>query len=194
MVRGKRLSVVAATAMIILIAGCGGTGVTNKAPTSGAEPATSAPASPVNVGNVYSASYCWKLSTGRWVTGEPNSTTTCVPDPTYATGNEQDDGAVPLPRCYTCKASDWTQAEARAAAALQAGGGGVSTAQHTWPPSVRSRFVNACADDATAKSLCGCIANILGRQIPADQFNDGDTSIDDPRVQGAITTCKSAAN
>jgi hypothetical protein len=193
--RGKRLAVVAAAATIILIAGCGGTAwVTNTGSTSSAEPATTALPSPANVGNVYSASYCWHLSSGRWVTGKPNSTTACVPDPSYATGNQQDDGAVPLPRCYTCKPSDWTRAEAHAAAALQASGGDVNTAPHRWPPSVRSRFVTACADDATAKSLCGCIANILGRQIPADQFNDGDTSIDDPRVQGAITTCKSAAN
>src|ERR1700746_3805214 len=117
--RRNRLPWIIATVLpiIALVAACGGTALVTPnvivpsktaTPVAGENNATSDMSA--------SASYCQRLNDGEWVTNDSAfSTTPCVPDPSYATGDEQVDGSAALPRCLTCSLSDWERAEKRAA-------------------------------------------------------------------------------
>lgn len=156
-------------------------------------------------GTNVSAAYCKRLPGGRWVTNNP-AETPCVPSPADATGNAEADTLVPLPRCASCKLSDWNRAElraeARAAAAKPAaaaekasltaatratapGKGGASR----WPAYVRTSFVNACTVTSGGQAqACGCIADRLARSIPVSQLPH--VELADRRLYRAIAACE----
>jgi hypothetical protein len=192
---------VAAIALVIpAIAGCGGgTAVTiGTAPTS-SRPTTTVNSSGPGAPSSRSASsrYCQRLDDGRWVTNDRAfSTTPCVPDPSYASGDERADGALALPRCFTCKLSDWERAERRA---KKKGGEptGTSNTDTTapqtlslaaWPATVRQSFIDTCAESGD-DALCECAESKLANQIPADQASS--LSADDPRIRSAFRNCRS---
>lgn len=164
----------------------------------GTDPATGppSPAASDAPDPTMSVDYCQELDSGKWVTNNSaSSSTPCVPDPTYATGDEQADASLAVPRCLTCKLSDWKRAERRAAeqtglasptsvatpATNPAGG-------NKWSRDVRSSFISDCTAYMTG-SLCECLANHLGWEVPADQAEG--LSGDDPRVQAAGRDCRS---
>lgn len=184
--RGKRLPGIAAIGLIMtVVAGCGGTAVVLSRASSPAPVTTVAD-------KTVSARYCQeRVDDGDWVTNEAESTTPCVPDPSYATGDEQADASIAIPRCFSCKLSDWDRAEQRAAkrrqsppmashAATTATG---STGVDGWSSSVRQNFLSVCSG-----ALCECLANHLQWQVPAAQAQT--LSADDPRVQTAARDCQ----
>jgi hypothetical protein len=151
-----------------------------------------------------SARYCERLADGRWVTNN-HANAPCVPNPADATGNAAADGSVPLPRCGSCKASDWNRAERRAAARGAATGRAAAAARKAattsagvaaatphgtrWPAALRASFVNACTVTSGGRAhVCGCIADHLARIVPAEQLPN--LSVDDPRVYGAVAGCQ----
>lgn len=144
-----------------------------------------------------SAKYCQLLSDGDWVTNDSAySTTPCVPDPAYASGDEQADASRAIPRCFSCKLSDWNRAEKRAAqrsgqswlATDTSTTGTDTTNLGSWTPGLRRSFVSACSENVSG-ALCQCLANHLARQVPAAQT--GTLSAEDPRVQADVKTCQS---
>ena len=144
-----------------------------------------------------SASYCQRLADGDWVTNDSAySTTPCVPDPSYASGDEQADASRAIPRCFSCKLSDWKRAEKLAAqrsgqstvAPEMATTGSYTTDPGSWSFGVRQSFISECSQNVGG-ALCECLANHLARQIPAAQT--GTLSGDDPRVQADIKSCQS---
>lgn len=191
--RGARHLRVAAIALSIgTVAGCGGPAPVGPAAVPAAlSPATTAP-DPTE-----SAAYCQWLAGGKWVTNDSAySTTPCVPDPSDATGDEQADASVGMPRCFGCKLSDWERAEQRAAQrlGLPSHGPGVATAAtanaspDVWSRGARSSFISGCAENMVGVE-CGCLANQLERQVPADQAQS--LAGDDPRVHAATQACRS---
>jgi hypothetical protein len=190
--RRKRLPWITATVLLIiaLVAGCGGTAlVTPKmvvpTTTTNSTPGESSATADTDA----SAGYCQLLSDGEWVTNDSAfSTTPCVPDPSYATGDEQVDGSVALPRCFTCTLSDWNRAEERAAAR---NGGQTQTAGTNTtaelPAAAYGSFVKVCAQNADG-GLCGCVTRAVSRQVPSNQL--GALAADDPRVQAALESCE----
>jgi hypothetical protein len=138
-----------------------------------------------------SVGYCQLLDDGQWVTNDSaSSTTPCVPDPSYATGDEQADASVAVPRCYTCKLSDWTRAETQAA--VRAGhASATSTVAATgatgWSSDDHKGFMSECTAYLNG-SLCECLANHLAWRIPPDQAQG--LSGEDPRVQEAVRECR----
>jgi hypothetical protein len=187
----ERLPWIIATVLpiIALVAACGGTALVTPnvivpsktaTPVAGENNATSDMSA--------SASYCQRLNDGEWVTNDSAfSTTPCVPDPSYATGDEQVDGSAALPRCLTCSLSDWERAEKRAA--TRDGGqlhtpGTDTTAE--LPAAGGGSFVKACAQNADG-GLCGCVTQAVSRQVPSYQLSA--LTADDPRVQAALESC-----
>lgn len=189
--RRKRLPWITATALLIiaLVAGCGGTALVTPKMVVPTTTTTSTPGeSNATADTGASASYCQRLSDGEWVTNESAfSTTPCVPDPSYATGDEQVDGSVALPRCFTCALSDWERAEERAAARnggqLQTAG---TNATAELPAAAGGSFVKACAQNADG-GLCACVSSQIAQQVPRYQL--GALSADDPRVEAALESC-----
>src|SRR5690242_18908868 len=116
--RGQVGAMVALGAAVAAITGCGSGGrtmtVTEAKPSLTTAPA-STHATPTTADSHASDRYCQRLDSGRWVTNDsPYSTTPCVPEPSKATGDEQADGSVALPRCFGCSIADWQRAENRA--------------------------------------------------------------------------------
>lgn len=189
-----RLSAIALT--IGALAGCGTTAPIDSAgspsPASAPATATSAPRD-----KTVSASYCQRLANGDWVTNDSAySTTPCVPDPSHASGDESADASRSIPRCFTCKLSDWKRAERLAAerngqssaASEEANNTNGATNLGSWSSGLRQSFVGECAANV-GRALCECLANHLARQIPASQTES--LSGDDPRVQADVKTCQS---
>ena len=196
--RGRWGAMVVLGAAVAAIAGCGG-GVRIVTVTGAKPSATRAPAgtppSATTADNHASDRYCQRLDNGMWVTNDsPYSTTPCVPDPSKATGDEQADGSVALPRCFSCSLADWKRAEKRARASAaghdsdDAATGGAP--QGAWDTAVRARFVAQCAGDHDdTDNMCECVAEQLADQVPATQADA--LSADDPRVQAAAQRCTS---
>ena len=98
----------------------------------------------------------------------PYSTTPCVPDPSNATGDEQADSSLALPRCFSCSLADWKRAEARARASSVGDDSGDTTgggaAQVAWGAAVRARFVALCAGDhEDPDNVCECVADQVAK-------------------------------
>lgn len=189
--RRKRLPWITATVLFVvaLVAGCGGTEPV--APNMIVPSKTTAAITAENNASSDmsgSASYCQRLNDGQWVTNDSAfSTTGCVPDPSYATGDAQVDGSAALPRCFTCTLSDWEHAEQRAA--TRNGGqnrtpGTDTTAES--PAATGGSFTKACAQN-TDGGLCGCVTRAVSRQVPSYQL--GALTADDPRVEAALESC-----
>jgi hypothetical protein len=156
-------------------------------------------------GTNLSADYCKRLPGGRWVTNN-SAEAPCVPNPADATGNANADGSVPLPRCASCKLSEWNQAElraeARAAAAKQAAAteqASVAAATRAtasgkgsgsrWPADARTSFVNACTLTSGGRAqACGCIADHLSRTVSIEQLPH--MELVDRRLYSAIAACE----
>jgi hypothetical protein len=190
----KRLWRLAATSLSIgMVSGCGAAALTEPGPDTGsAIPAATKTPDPTG-----SVRYCQLLDNGEWVTNDrANSTNPCVPDPSYATGDEQADASVAVPRCYTCKLSDWKHAERRAAerigqtsAAPTAATAGTNTADVSrWSTDVHRSFVSDCTAYLDG-SLCECLANHLAWRVPPEEAQS--LSGGDPRVQVAVRDCRS---
>lgn len=193
--RRKRLRGITAILLIITaVAGCGGTALVG---TTLIPPTTTAIAgeSSATSDNYASARYCQRLDDGEWVTNDSAfSTTPCVPDPSYATGNEQADGSVAVPRCLTCSLSDWESAEERAEIRnghqAQTPGTGTTAAESTGssglPAAAAGSFLEACAQN-TDGGFCGCVTSHIAQQVPRYQLSG--LAADDPRVQAALESC-----
>jgi hypothetical protein len=193
--RGKRLLRIGSIGLTIgTVAGCGGVMVVGSAiaPTPASPPSTSAPDVTASVG------YCQQLDDGQWVTNDsPYSTTPCVPDPSNATGDEQADASVAVPRCFSCKLSDWDRAERRAArrrglptpASSSAGPATAGASLAGWSGDARNSFISGCAENMGAGVECDCLAGQLEQRVPSDQ--EQTLSDDDPRVQAAVESCRS---
>ena len=189
---------VALGAAIAAIAGCGGGArtatVTQANPSATTPPATTAKRATAPDDHA-SNRYCQRLDNGRWVTNDSAySTTPCVPDASQATGNEQADGSVALPRCFSCSLADWRRAEERARASSAGRDSGDTTtagaAQVAWGGAVRARFVAQCAGDQDdTDNVCECVADQVADQVPPAQADT--LSADDPRVEAAAQRCTS---
>lgn len=190
----KRLHKIAGILLTVgVVSGCGGAGLIDP----GSDAGPSIPTATTTADPTGSAAYCQLLADGEWVTNDSaNSTTPCVPEPSYATGDEQADSSVALPRCYACKLSDWDRAETLAAVrngratpaspvATTAAG---ATGHSTWSPDDRRNFISGCTG-SLGGSLCECLANHLESQVPSDQ--EQGISGEDPRVQVAARNCRS---
>jgi hypothetical protein len=184
---------IAIAAAVTLLAGCGGGAVHTVTGAGQSGPSLTTSTSTTTAENSASARYCQLLDSGRWVTNDsPYSTTPCVPNPSFATGNEQADGTVAIPRCFTCKLSDWKRAERRAArrAGTSTTESAVSatTDQYGWSSPVTLGFDSVCtADWGASAQLCGCIANQLEAQLPEQRVPS--LSADDSWVQAAANAC-----
>jgi hypothetical protein len=190
--RGKRHLRIAAIALSIgTVAGCGGAAAVGPAAVPASlSPITSAPDPTASV------DYCQWVGSGKWVTNDSAySTTPCVPDPSEASGDEQADASIAIPRCFSCELSDWERAEQRAArrVGLPAPGSGAATAASAtaspdaWPRGARSSFISGCAESMVGVE-CDCVADQLERQMPADQVQT--LAGDDPRVHAATQACR----
>lgn len=188
--RRMRVAGIATGVLAALVAGCGGGALVATMDT-----ATTSDSATSSV-KLISARYCRLLEDGKWVTDDKaDSTTPCVPDPSNATGDQQEDGSVPVPRCFTCKPSDWDRAESYAKHVLATPDAAPTTTATTdetpgWPMSVESSFVYGCASGGNdSEELCECVASQLAQQVPAAQAPS--LSGTDPRVQAARGVCAS---
>jgi hypothetical protein len=185
--RGKRLLRIAAIGLGIgAITGCGGAAFVGSSTLAiSSMPPTTTTANPTA-----SVRYCQRLPDGRWVTNDSAfSTTPCVPDPSYATGDEEADGSGVIPRCFGCSPSDWDRAETRAEqrSAGVDGAAAASTSPSDLPTAADGTVAHACAQDAE-DGLCGCVTGQLAQQVPSDQM--GALPADDPRVRAALQSCQ----
>jgi hypothetical protein len=119
------------------------------------------------------------------------STTPCVPDPSYATGDEKADGAVAIPRCFTCTLAEWERAEERAERRVGGTSGGATTVHESmsvdgWTAGQQDAFLTVCAEDGLG--ACECLAGQLAPRIPG--YEAGDLSANDPRIQAAVQICQ----
>jgi hypothetical protein len=174
------------------VAGCGGAALleTNAAPKS-SNPAIAPGSDPTA-----SVRYCQRLEDGKWVTNDSaSSTTPCVPDPAYAARYEEAAESIAVPRCFTCKLSDWERADRRItqsgtsspASSVAAYTTPIASGLDRWPRSVRDGFINNCAAYMVG-SMCVCLANHLGWQVAPREAET--LSGDDPRVQVAAEECR----
>ena len=194
--RGKRLLRIATIAVTIgTVAGCGGAAVVGPetVPVSWSPPTTTTP-DPTT-----SARYCQRLDDGRWVTNDSAySTTPCVPDPSNATGDEQADGSQAIPRCFTCKLSEWDRAEWRKARQAPPGPSDGTTSADTaypngWSPQAQAQVFASCTSgwgDNRAQCCCVVDSVVQVQQIPADDAPS--LSSYDPEIQAAASDCDSA--
>jgi hypothetical protein len=188
--RGERHLRIAATLLSIgTVAGCGAAAPVGPETVPVLSSPTTTTADPTD-----SAAYCQWLGGREWVTNDSAySTTPCVPDPSAATGDEQADASVAIPRCFSCELSDWERAEQRAAQrlGLPSPGSTVATAKaraEGWSATARSSFISGCAENMVGVQ-CRCLANQLERQAPADQAQS--LAGDDPRLHAATRACRS---
>lgn len=186
--RLRRLAAISLT--VGVVSGCGEAAVIGSVSDTG----SSSPAAPKQSDPTLSVAYCQLRDNGEWVTNDrANSTSPCVPDPSHATGDEPADASVAIPRCYTCKLSDWKRAERRAAvqsgeAAAASMVATTATDTNHWSRDARSRFLSDCGASLDG-SLCECLANHLERGVRPDQAEG--LSAEDPRVKLAARYCRS---
>jgi hypothetical protein len=194
--RGKRYFWKAAGAFaIILIAGCG---IETQTPSSvvanASKPVATTPA-PTAPDKYEPTRYCQQLMSGAWVTNSLYSTTPCVPDPSYATGDEAVDRSHMIPRCFTCKLSDWTAAEERKAQQASTSPGYAASAatahQSDWSPERRVQVIDTCTSSwGGDETLCDCMINHVAYQVPATMASS--LSPDDARLEAALDECNQA--
>jgi hypothetical protein len=189
-VRGVRLAEIAAAALAVVVTGCGRAAMVN--PTSSSPAPTTSVVNRSPSSTRVSARYCQRLDDGTWVTNDSAySTTTCVPDPSYATGDEQADGAVAIPRCFTCTLAEWRRAEERAETRA---GGTPSTAATAiesttldgWTAKEENAFLHVCGQNGFG--TCQCLADQLAPRVPG--YEAGELSARDPRIQAAVQICQ----
>jgi hypothetical protein len=191
---GKQLFWKAAGAFaIIMIAGCGA-GTPSSVVATAPEAIATAPA-PTTPDKYESARYCQQLMSGAWVTNSLHSTTRCVPDPSYATGDEAVDRSHVIPRCFTCKLSAWTaaeQAKAHQWSAPPRYPASAGTAHHSdWSPERRVQVIDTCTSSWGAdETLCDCVVNHVAYQVPATAASS--LSPDDARLEAAADECNEA--
>lgn len=195
--RGRRFLWIAAGALAILLIGGYGAGtlVPNPTVASGSNgiATTATFESTTMVDEFYSARYCQRVQSGAWVTNDSAySTTPCVPDPSYATGDQVADGSQAIPRCFTCKLSDWEHAEKRKARHAQGPSDGTTNADITdpdgWSPPARDQVLGVCTSGLSgSRTLCDCVANLVVQQIPA--YEASWLSSDSPTLQAAAHEC-----
>jgi hypothetical protein len=75
-----------------------------------------------------------QFANGRWVTNVLANPTSCVPDPTFATGDIKDDEQGVIPRCYSCTMAQWNAAERKAARDTTTAAATSTTASSATPP------------------------------------------------------------
>jgi hypothetical protein len=191
--RGMRFPWKAAGAVaIVMIAGCGaGTHGPGSIAATASKSSTTTTA-PSMQEKYESARNCQQLLSGAWVTNSLHSTTPCVPDPSYATGDEDADRSHVIPRCFTCKLSDWKRAEQKKAQQASAPPGYTAsaiTAHHSdWSPQRRGQVIATCTSSWGAnKTLCNCVVNHVAQQIPAPEASS--LSPDDARLEAAAGEC-----
>jgi hypothetical protein len=179
--RGRRSLWMAAGAVaVVLAAGCGAdAGVRNA---SVADPTDS-------------ARYCQYDQNGTWVTNDRVlSTTPCVPDPAYASGNQVEDDSQVIPRCFTCKLSDWTRAETKKTLpSAPSDDDSIKNVANPseWPPGLRDQVVDTCTSSwSGSPALCDCVVNQVAQQIPASEASG--LSPNDIRLQAAVSVCDPA--
>jgi hypothetical protein len=182
--RGNSLLKIAPIVLIIgTVAGCGGAAVVGSATVS---PSLRPPITTTSNPSA-SARYCQRLPNGQWVTNDSAySTTPCVPDPAYATGDEQVDGSVAIPRCFACSLSDWDRAEKRAEARIASVDttAANTTTAGSLPEEIAGSFSQACDQNADE---CECVERQVAKQVSPNQM--GALTADDPRVQAALQNC-----
>ena len=187
--RGVRLPVIVAGVLLVaVVAGCGGAALVDTTTDNSLSQATTTFDGKTSPDNSSSAGYCQRLDDGEWVTNDSaSSTTPCVPAPAYATGNEQADDSIAIPRCATCKLPDWGRAEKRRSRTSQiASTSANETGAGGWPPQVRSTFVDKCSSGGD-DTPCDCLADQLALTVPA--FQVAGLSLTDSRVQAAFRNC-----
>ena len=194
--RGKRFFWKAAGVFAInMIAGCGaGTQAPSSVVARAAKPIATTPAR-TTPDKYESTRYCQQLMSGAWVTNSLHSTTPCVPDPSYATGDGAVDRSHVIPRCITCKLSDWTAAEqkkAQQATAPPPNTPSAATAHHSdWSPERRGQVIDTCTSSwGGDETLCDCVVNHVAYQIPATAASS--LSPDDARLEAAAGECNEA--
>jgi hypothetical protein len=197
-VRRKSLSRITATLLLVTtaVAGCGGTALVGTTLIPPTTTTTATPGQSNATSDEYaSARYCQRLNDGEWVTNvSAFSTTPCVPEPSYATGNEQADGYQAIPRCFTCTLSDWERAEKRAAVGngsqpqvIDSDAAGADSPSSDGAPVAGESYFEMCAQNVN-NGVCSCVANRIEQQVP--QYQLAALTADDPRVQDAIETCE----
>lgn len=177
---------------IIMIAGCGAGTQTPSPSIRAASDPVATPAAPTTRDTYQSARYCQQLPSGAWVTNSLHSTTSCVPDPSYATGDEEVDRSTAIPRCVTCKLSDWNSAEQKKARQASASPGytlsDANARNSDWSPDHRSQVIATCTSSwGGDESLCDCVVNHIALEIPASQASS--LSPDDARLDAAAGEC-----
>lgn len=180
-----------------MIAGCGG----GTQARSSIVATASKPIATTTRDKYDSAKYCQELESGGWVTNSARSTTPCVPDPSYATGDEGVDRSHIIPRCFTCKLSAWTRAEqnrapeqnrARQASAPPGYNVSAVTGHHSdWSPQRRGQVIATCTSSwGGDQTLCDCVVNHMAYQIPAAAASS--LSPDNARLDAAAVACDAA--
>jgi hypothetical protein len=185
--------------LTVVAAGCGM--VTRVERVSSATPSGQTPAAPHGAARDPTTSdrYCQRLpTTGRWVTNtSAYSTTPCVPDPAYATGDESADAAKVVPRCRTCTLADWRRAEARKAP-RRSGRSNAKTAPaasgaYQWSPGTHSYVFHTCTSRwGGSTEVCQCAVTELSEEVDVDEATS--LSADDPRVRAAAGACATEAS
>jgi hypothetical protein len=119
-----------------------------------------------------------------------------VPNPAYATGNQVEDDSQVIPRCFTCKLSEWTRAEQKKALRL-APPDDSSTARAAdpseWSPELRDQVAYTCTSSwRGSPALCDCVVNEAAQQVPASEA--ASLSPSDTRLQAAASACDPAGS
>jgi hypothetical protein len=194
--RGKRFPWKAAGALaVVIIAGCGTVAQAPSSIVTTASNRIATTTAPTTRDNYESDRYCQQLESGAWVTNRLYSTTPCVPDPSRATGDEEVDRSHVIPRCFTCKLSDWTRAEQNKARQASAPSGYTSSSvtahQPEWSPARRSEVIATCTSSwGGNRTLCDCVVNHAAQQIPASEASS--LSPDNARLEVAADECEDA--
>ena len=177
---------------IIVIAGCGaGTQAPSSVVATASKPIAKATA-PTAREKYESTRYCQQLESGAWVTNSLDSTIPCVPNPSYATGDDEADRSHVIPRCFTCKLSDWNATEQRKARQASVPPDDTSSAvaarNSDWSPMRRGQVIATCTTSWGGKqSLCDCVVNHMADQIPASEASS--LSLNDARLETAAVEC-----
>jgi hypothetical protein len=191
MLRKRLLGIAGMVFTTGIISGCGAVLVAGPATVRASRnPPTTSTLDPTD-----SASYCQQRpGDGKWVTNQAGSSTPCVPDPSYATGDADADASRALPRCFSCTLPDWERAERGAAKRLGSSSAasdvittGTEATSGKWSAGVRGDFISACTE-GMAGAVCDCLANHLDWQVPSAQAQA--LTEQDPRVQTAVQDCR----
>lgn len=192
--RGKRFPWKAAGAFaIVIIAGCGtGTPAPSSIVATASNPIATRTA-PITREKYESAHYCQQLLSGVWVTNSLHSTTPCAPDPSYASGDEEADRSRVIPRCFTCKLSDWKRAEQNKARQASAPSGYTSSSgtphQSEWSPARRGEVIATCTSSwGGNQTLCDCVSTMWRSRFPPPRRRGSRRTTRDSRLLPASAT------